>query len=77
VDPNGIILPPLHIELALMKTFVKAMDEDCAGIPNGKISQGINPSENHRGIRGYFVGTQGTSEKKLQLRQNSQPIGTG
>lgn len=27
VDPNNIILPPLHIKLGLMKQFVKALDK--------------------------------------------------
>lgn len=31
VDPNDIILPPLHIELGLMKNFVKALDKNGAG----------------------------------------------
>jgi hypothetical protein len=28
VDPNNILLPPLHIKLGLMKNFVKAMNQD-------------------------------------------------
>ena len=28
VNPKNIFLPPLHIKLGLMKTFVKAMNHD-------------------------------------------------
>ena len=30
VNPENILLPPLHIKLGLMKTFVKAMNHDDA-----------------------------------------------
>ena len=30
VNPENILLPPLHIKLGLMKTFVKAMNHDGA-----------------------------------------------
>ena len=28
VDPQNILLPPLHIKLSLMKNYIKALDKD-------------------------------------------------
>ena len=51
VEPNKILLPPLHIKLGLMKNFVKAMDREGRGftflqqkfprITLGKLKSGI------------------------------------
>lgn len=51
VKPSDVFLPPLHIKLGLMKTFVKAMDRDGDGflylkekfprISDAKIKEGI------------------------------------
>jgi len=51
VDPENILLPPLHIKLGLMKQFVKAMDKTSPGflflkqkfptISENKIKEGI------------------------------------
>ena len=32
VDPNDILLPPLHIKLGLFKNFVKALDKDSVAV---------------------------------------------
>ena len=32
VNPENVFLPPLHIKLGLMKTFVKAMNHDGAAV---------------------------------------------
>jgi len=51
VEPNKVILPPLHIKLGLMKQFVKALDRegDCfkylgekfSGLPEAKLKEGV------------------------------------
>jgi len=51
VEPNKILIPPLHLKLGLMKNFVKAMDKEGAGlrylgqkftkISKAKINEGI------------------------------------
>ena len=51
VDPQKVILPPLHIKLGLMKNFVKAMNKDGKGfkyltekfsyVSDAKINEGI------------------------------------
>ena len=51
VEPNKVILPPLHIKLGLMKQFVKALNregdcfkylgEKCSGLPEAKLKEGV------------------------------------
>ncbi|GFX31975.1 uncharacterized protein TNCV_3408891 [Trichonephila clavipes] len=51
VDPKNILYPPFHIELGLMKQFVKALDkegecfkylcEQFHGLPDAKLKEGI------------------------------------
>jgi hypothetical protein len=56
VDPEKIILPPLHIKLGLMKQFVKAQDRNgnCFNCLSNKF-----PALSHAKVKeGIFVGPQ-------------------
>jgi hypothetical protein len=38
INPEKVYLPPLHIKLGLIKKFVKAMDQNSAGVIYLKVS---------------------------------------
>ena len=44
-DPKNILLPPLHIELGLMKCFVRAMDHQGSGFKHLKEKFGSYKSD--------------------------------
>ena len=45
VNPENVLLAPLHIKLGLMKTFVKAMNHDSAAFMYSKEKFGLFKSE--------------------------------
>lgn len=56
VDPNSILMPPLHIKLGLMKQFVKALDENSEAF---EYLKGFFPKLSEAKIKsGIFVGPQ-------------------
>jgi hypothetical protein len=56
VEPEKILLPPLHIKLGLMKNFVKAMDKQGSGFQY--LKQNFPHVSDAKIKEGIFVGTQ-------------------
>jgi hypothetical protein len=54
MDPEKVILPPLHIKLGLVKQFVKALDGNCFNYLSNKFPA-LSQAEVKEGL---FVGPQ-------------------
>jgi hypothetical protein len=67
MDPEKIILPPLHIKLGLMKQFVKALDGNCFNYLGNKF-----PALSQAKVKeGIFVGPQIRALTKDRIFQES------